>query len=198
MSVHRSILGPRHLRARMPKKNRTNHRWAMIAASLAVLAMSGLATPARADDFADLDVATAEAMADMRGGFMVNGINFSIGAEIRTVVDGALALATNVTWSQAGSTVVAQAGEGFRIGSDSSAAAVQASDQTGGIRVAHMTAPGDVMNLLVNTESGRFFQQQADFTITLHGFEATQSGFMNDLLGLRLGIDIANALTGRP
>lgn len=178
---------------------RRRRRRSGLIAGLAVLALSAMmASPARADAFADLEVASAADLADMRGGFTVNGVSFSLGADIRTLVDGALALSTNVTWSGAGSTVTAQAGDGFRLGADSNAAAVRASDQTGGIQVAHMTAPGDVMNLLVNTESGRFFQQQADFTITLHGFETTQSGFVNDLLGMRLGLDIANALTGRP
>lgn len=172
-------------------------RRAALAAASAMAALAVWATPAQAaDGFDDLEVVAESDMGDMRGGFMYNGVEIGLGATVRTLVDGALALSTQVTWAASGNVMQAEAGDGFRLGSEASGM-VSATDASGAIRVMHMSRPGEVMNMLVNSDNGRFFQQQAEYTITLKGFENAQANWASDLLGLRLGVDLANALTGR-
>lgn len=169
-----------------------------MSVAVALAGMMMATESARADEFDALETSSDVELSDMRGGFMINGTQVSIGAQIRTLVDGAIALSTTVNWGAAGKQVIAEAGAGFRFGATSGPNAVSAVDPSGAIHVTHTTAPNDVVNLLVNSDSNRVFQQQSEFTITLQGFEATQSQFITDLLGMRLGADIANAITGRP
>lgn len=167
-----------------------------IATAAVLAALFTVAPTARADAFADLEIVADSAMDEMRGGFSVDGVNFGIGADVRTLVDGVLALQTQVTWSQAGAAVASQVGEGFRQGADSNSVST-ASDASGGIQISHMTMPGNVINLLVNSESNRIIEQRAEYTITLYGFEANQAGWVGDLAAFRILTDLGDVIAGR-
>lgn len=79
------------------------------ARDLAVIAMLTLLTgvttagplpTSRTDSFEDLPALTAEELQALRGGFEFAGLKFDFGAELRTFVDGRLALETLITYTQ--------------------------------------------------------------------------------------------------
>ena len=82
-------------------------------------AIEAAAVPAPAKDRPLLDssrlVSNAD-LSDMRGGFFVaGGAQFDFGASVRTLVNGQLALQTNLSWTPAGSVVQQLAGLGTSI-----------------------------------------------------------------------------------
>ena len=82
-------------------------------------AIEAAAVPAPPKDRPLLDssrlVSNAD-LSDMRGGFFVaGGAQFDFGASIRTLVNGQLALQTNLSWTPAGSVVQQLAGLGTSI-----------------------------------------------------------------------------------
>jgi hypothetical protein len=86
-----------------------------MAAVLAYLAMSLVVAPAvgrLADAFANLDPLPEPELAAQRGGFTVGGVSFRFGAQVRTFVDGRLALETRLVPDAGGNWVrVADTGQ---------------------------------------------------------------------------------------
>ncbi|MEJ0061071.1 MAG: hypothetical protein WDM79_16505 [Terricaulis sp.] len=180
------------------------------ALTIAILALSA---PAHAADlWGDAEVVDDAALDDMRGGFSVGGVEIGFGAVITTYSDGQMALATQLTWSEAGILVEETFGnlgqtlesltpeERSALGLDAFAGAggVVINDETGVTALVHNVTEGALQNVILNTASGRNLSQAVDVTITLPGFEAVQGMLSDELLGLRLDADLSHMLSQPP
>ncbi len=182
-----------------------------MAAAAAILALGLSGQNAHAADLSAFDgaeVVAEETMADMRGGFIsIGGVQIGFGATVRTYADGALALVTQLTWTQAGVIAHSTTGElGARI--DAATAqqlaglgvrGLQGGDgvavfgPTGATAVIHRVTDGNVQNFIVNTQNDVAFRQEIDVELVLPGFEVAQSGMSLDQMGIRLRDDLAVA-----
>lgn len=145
-----------------------------------------------------------EELARLRGGYLVaGGLTLDFGAMTRTLVDGRLALQTQVTWTPSGAQVVQTAdGQGA---ADPSAALAAAGVKPGDLGVAaYVTADGrsaviqrvtaeGLANVVLNTASGRAISQNTDVTLTLPGFQAVQSRMSDALAASRMAQAITDA-----
>lgn len=149
----------------------------------------------------------------MRGGFLVaEGITFDLGAVVRTLVDGELALSTTLNWTENGPQVSHQLGAGTvpATAEDLHAAAVLAgldvedlagTDQVflaegGGTAFVHRINGADFQNIVVNTESGIEIRQETQVNLSLPGFDQTQRDWMLGLMGFRMNADMTSATAG--
>lgn len=90
-----------------PRNRRAASRSLLVLAMTAVIApdSSGAELPLPAapdEDFAGLPALTADELQALRGGFEIAGLKFDFAAELRTFVDGRLALETLVTYTKTG------------------------------------------------------------------------------------------------
>lgn len=127
----------------------------------------------------------SEELDEVRGGFLVAGeLAFEFGAVVRTFKDGALALQTEVNWSQAGPVVT-------RLTDDAMIGLAGGASQ-----VLQRVENGQLTNILLNTESNRSFRQETDITLTLPGFAATQLNIGGTLAAQRLNDDLSVGAIG--
>jgi hypothetical protein len=169
--------------------------------------------PAYAADLWDgAEVVDDASLDDMRGGFSVGGVEIGFGAVITTYSDGQMALATQLTWTQAGIIVAETFGnlgqtlesltpeEQAALGLEAFAGAggVVINDESGVTALVHNVTEGALQNVILNTASGRNLAQQVDVTITLPGFEAVQGMLSAELFGLRLDEDASHMLSQPP
>ena len=89
-----------------------------IASSALLTTQEGL--PQSSSTSSDLTLASARPIGDdelenARGGFSINGINFNFGASVQTLVNGQLALQTNLQWTSTGAVVTQVQGLGTKI-----------------------------------------------------------------------------------
>jgi hypothetical protein len=84
-------------------------------AALAGILLAVLTTsPACADEFDKAARLPESQLDDMRGGFILqDGVSIGLGAIVRTTVDGALALETQLVWQQEGAVITQQLGAGI-------------------------------------------------------------------------------------
>ncbi|MGE3250323.1 MAG: hypothetical protein AB7J28_10780 [Hyphomonadaceae bacterium] len=177
-----------------------------------VLSASALmwAPCAHAVDFGDAEIVAEEELSGMRGGFTTPaGLNINFAATINTFVDGQLALATELTFTQAGTVMQTQTGdlgqplaeiaeetrEQLNIPgvTDPAATGVVLADEAGVTALVHRTVEGSFQNFVVNDANGRDIEQQIALTITLPGFEIEQANMLLDHLGFQINGDIAGA-----
>ncbi len=147
-----------------------------------------LATPAAAEEFPADALMSDEELGAARAGFTLGGLEISLGADLRTYLDGELVLRTIVNWtggersserwaSDALTLADADAldgmlanghitmhlnGQDLFLANDGQTALLQRSD-------------GGLQNLVFNTASGIDLRQEADISIGLANFEAFQS-----------------------
>lgn len=139
-----------------------------------------------------------------RGGFNYGGMSISLGAEMRTYLNGELALQTIVSWTDVGvrtdqtvfgaltpatadqlrAGVLVSGGMTFRVGES----AVFVANE-GRTAMLHRT-DGGLQNVLVNTANGVDLRQEVEATLDLGGYQA----FASDLMTNRLGASIGNAV----
>ncbi|MBX3509802.1 MAG: hypothetical protein KF700_01285 [Hyphomonadaceae bacterium] len=185
----------------------------LLSCTLAILA---LAAPVHAQEAAwgeDIEVMSEADMGAARGGFMVMpGVQLNFGAMVTTYVNGAPALATQLTWTDTGAVVERSIGElGQRIdalspaqrdelglGGLEGAGGVVIADAAGVTALVHNITDGVLQNIIVNTASGRTLSQNIDVTLTLPGFEAVQAGLMFERIGMRLDEDMRGIAFGPP
>lgn len=157
--------------------------------------------PARGEDIRELDLARIEPvadeeLADQRGGFSWGGMEINLGADLRTYLDGELALQTLVSWDASGSTT-SQFVSGALTPAD--AAQLRAGMlSTGAITMRVGDADiflandgqtallhrvdGPVQNILLNTASNTALRQEIDVQLGLAGYE----GFRSDVIDARI------------
>jgi hypothetical protein len=133
----------------------------------------------------------------IRGGYLVAGeLAFEFGAVVRTYENGALALQSTVTWTDAGPVVNQLSGPGAAVtpvtSSDLAALAGSGAVTTaGGATVMHRLTEGQISSILMNTASGQDLRQHTDVTLVLPGFAATQADMIRNLSGVRIADDVA-------
>lgn len=181
-------------------------RFTRIATSALALTLLMAAAPAR---FADRMIDDDALLAEQRGGFTFQGLNINLGAEIRTYLDGALVLQTNVRWTEHGV-------EKHQVISDAltpaSAAQLQAGILSNGavtMRVGEaefylanqgQTAimhrvDGALQNILLNTASNITAHQEVDATLDLGGYGIFNQSLLTDRIGMAIG-DMVNQPRG--
>lgn len=187
----------------------------MRAALIALAALTFVPAPAFADAGwgADIEVMDEAEMGALRGGIAVSpGLEINFGAVITTYVNGAPALTTNLTWTDAGQFVEQTIGEvgqsidaltpGQRaelgLAGLENGGGVVINGADGVTALVHNVTTGALQNIIVNTAAGRDLRQDIDLTLTLPGFEAMQDALLLERIGIRLDADLNNALIGAP
>lgn len=174
-----------------------------------VLTANGGPTPS---DGGELDLAALEALdesllAEQRGGFTMNGMTVSLGAEFRTFLEGELVLRTTVSWRPEGMTreewasaAISQAtAEQLRDGVLSgNGITMRVGDQSVYLANDDRTAlvhrsDGGLQNMVINTASNTNIRQEADITLDVAGYSAfgTSIGDAMRLAGMNDAIDQA-------
>ncbi|MEJ2685844.1 MAG: hypothetical protein P8124_01305 [Gammaproteobacteria bacterium] len=159
--------------------------------------------------FAGLQVASEQELAERRGGFDFAGMTFKFGAQVRTVIDGQLALQSTYVLDAGGqlsgqqsigagaraldAATAAQLVEaGLQQGVDAVGAAAGAGvivqDAKGSTLAVHEVSQRRVIGLLANTASDRRIQQQIDVTVSVARFRQFQQAVRDTLLSNRIGL----------
>jgi hypothetical protein len=187
---------------------------AVCAAAAAFSAPKAHADEALSRDPAVSDSDLVDAMAPMddaeldaqRGGFAVEGMNITLGADIRTYLNGDLALHTVVNWTETGAHSIQTASAALTptAARDLAAGALaggRMSMTVGGSTVylanEGQTAlvqrnDGGIQNLVFNTASNQAISQHVDATLNLQGYD----GFRGDIVSGRLADSLGAALGG--
>jgi len=157
---------------------------------------------------------SAAELAGLRGGFLVaDGVKLDFAAQVRTFVDGALALETSLAWTPQGAVSATSVADGVaKPVLDASSEAVQAAGvdigglvqpgdsvavtDSGGTILLHRTTADTVQNFIFNTASDQNIRQEVDINLVLPGFEAVQAEWNRGLIGLRIGADADTAAVG--
>lgn len=152
-------------------------------------------------------VANAE-LANLRGGFAIGGLNIALGADIKTFLNGQLALHTTVSWDNqaitqthviSGGLTMADAGNlrdqvlasgniHMQIGN---APVYLAND--GQTAITHRT-DGTLQNILVNTASNVNVRQEVNATLDVGGYADFATDIQNVQLSNLFGGTINNAV----
>lgn len=149
-------------------------------------------------------LSTAE-LASVRGGFTVEGITFGFGADVRTYVDGKLALQTNLTWTDKGSVTTQTAGgvgmpigkagdtAGLNLTGLKAASGVVLTDASGATAIAQRITAGEIQNLVVNTASNRDIRQDIQLNLTIPDLAKMQSNFAMQQATMRMDRSLADS-----
>ncbi len=135
-------------------------------AAAAVMLGALTAAPAASQTLDDAQLAGERA-----GYITAAGLTFDFGAQVRTYVDGDLALDSRLTLSDeaAGNAGVRRSG-------------VVIPGLGGQTELIHDFTDGQIRNIIANTASGRTIVQNTDVTITLPGFDQMQQNLQQQRL----------------
>jgi len=170
-------------------------------------AIWALALPASAEApwGGEVEVMSDAEMGELRGGIAIApNLEIQFGAVVTTYVNGAPALTTNLTWTDAGQlaqeTIAAAGQQLSELTQDQRAAmglsglgdanGVVIADEAGVTALVHNVTNGAMQNIILNTASGRDLHQDIDVTLTLPGFEMVQAGLLLERIGIRLNEDM--------
>lgn len=139
-----------------------------------------------------------EELEQARGGVLLAGnVAFEFGAVVRTFENGALSLQTTMTWTPGGMQVDRALGDGVTPVSDAALAAASGLGDlfrtAGGAIVGHSGADGQLVNLILNTQSDQDLRQEMDITLRLPGFEGNQADMIRQITGLRINDELAGS-----
>jgi hypothetical protein len=176
--------------------------WLRASAALAAAVLAVL--PAAADEFDTAPRLDDEVLEDMRGGFILDsGVTIGLGAIVRTTVDGALALETQLVWQQQGAVISQHVGAGLTPteGAITKTVSLPAGSQAfvlpeGETAIIHRVTDGSIQNILLNTASGRTIRQDTEVTLTLTGFQPVQQQIAQEQWARALAGDLSLASTG--
>lgn len=159
---------------------------ASLPIALALIAAAPM--PALAGEFPREAMLSAEELSAARAGFTIAGLEITLGADLRTYIDGELALHTTVRWEGDTRTTERWVSDAL-IPADADALdgilanghiTMQLNDQdiflaNDGQTALLQRSDGGLQNLVFNTASGIDLRQEADIAIGLANFEAFQS-----------------------
>lgn len=166
-------------------------------------------TPALADtDMSAMPIVTDAELANLRGGFTIGGLNIALGADIKTFLNGQLALHTVMSWDDQAITQTHVISGGLTM-----ADAGNLRDQvlaSGNIRMQIGNAPiylanngqtaithrtdGTLQNILVNTASNVNIRQEVNATLDVGGYAGFATDIQNVQLSTQFGGTINNAV----
>ena len=163
------------------------HTLILLPAAL-LLAANDRVAPTTSDelDLTALEALNESLLAEERGGFTMNGMTISLGAEFRTYIKDELVLRTTVSWQPEGTTrdewasaAISQAtAEQLRDGILSgNGITMRVGDQSvylangGQTALIHRT-DGGLQNVLLNTASNTDIRQEADVALDIAGYAA--------------------------
>ncbi len=170
----------------------------------------GIPPAGDADLFAAAQVVDEDELGRQRGGFVFDGLNINLGAQIQTFVNGELALLTTVTWTDSvvkntqvvsGAMVPASAAQlhdgllqagNISINVGDSAVYLANDGQTALI---HRTDAG-IQNILINTASNTNIHTQVNATIDVSGYSGFQASMQSGSLASSLGMAVDAATVG--
>jgi hypothetical protein len=149
-------------------------------------------------------------LADQRGGFTLAGMEIRLGAEMRTYLNGDLALMTVVNWgpdgitsSQTASDALSAAGlDALQAGfAGSGSFALKMGDTpvylaNNGQTALLQRADSAIQNVLINTASNISVTQQTEATLDLSGYQGFQTDILSSRLSDALGSSIGAATAG--
>ncbi len=178
--------------------NRPVHPRPAYLGCLALAAICACASPRAATAAPDRNrlAISDEELGDLRGGFLdANGLAFDFGARVRTFVNGALALQTELVWTPAGALSTTSLSDevagitgpaGATIGQALSDAAASAGFTTGAV-VVQRVQNGLPQNFVFNAASNQNIRQEIDVTITMP--ISQQLSIAQDQMGIHIGSD---------
>lgn len=149
-------------------------------------------------------------LARYRGGFVWKGVQVSLGAEIRTFLNGELVLQTNVTWTPTGAQttrfvsgaltqvdaaqlqagILSTGGISMKVGDQSVFLA------NGGQTVFAQATDGRIQNILINRADNITASQQIDATLGLQNFGQFQQQNLQAHIGTSAGDMVGQAISG--
>jgi hypothetical protein len=160
--------------------------------------------------FATAEVVDSGELGDQRGGFVLDGLDIKLGAQIQTLVNGELALTSAITWSDTGI-------ETSHFVSDMLAAPTAEQLQAGLLKTGNISLNvGDstvylanngqtaliqsvdsgIQNIIVNTANNTDIQMLVNATIDVSGYAAFQATNQTNMLGSFVGSAIDTATIG--
>jgi hypothetical protein len=172
------------------------------AALVALIFFAG--RPARADD---LPAPVSDSELDgMRGGFIVDGIQFNFGALLSTTVNGQLALQTQVTYTPAGPQVTQTVGANAVQGTSTNGtingliqSGIPRQDialmNKGATAVIQSVTNGAVQNIVINTANKQNIQQSTQLQLQISALAQLQQIFAHNLALLSLMQNAQNSVT---
>jgi hypothetical protein len=149
-------------------------------------------------------------LARYRGGFVWKGVQVSLGAEIRTFLNGQLVLQTNVTWTPNGAQtsqfvsgaltpvdaaqlqagILSTGGISMKVGDQSVFLA------NGGQTVFAQATDGRIQNILINRADNITAKQEIDATLGLQNFGQFQQQNLQSHIGTSAGDMVGQAISG--
>lgn len=152
---------------------------------------------------------SADELDGARGGLMTPwGVEIGFGAVVRTYVDGALALESQLTWTPEGASRTYQTGaptadlatvaaaNGLKLSTGTEGLLIPG--QAGATVVLHDVAGGRLAGLVLNTADNRDIRQATEITLNVPQFEALQQGFAAQAMTSRLSAAVGQALRDAP
>ena len=161
------------------------------------LGMSLVTARAYSAPYIGVSTLTDAELAVQRGGFLTaGGVTLDFGADMKTYVDGQLALETTLNWTAQGATTE-QIGPGGVVTSlpAGSLSAAMLTDPTGTVKLIQSLSSQAFANVVLNTASNKVVSQSTNITLTLPGFGATQQSYQQALVGMNLAQQLGMALT---
>lgn len=142
----------------------------------------------------------------LRGGFELQGVNISLGAQLNTYLNGQLVLATTLNWTTGGSNSAAStvaltpasaavlqsvvtSGGTFGMSSSGGQSYITNNGQT----LLYQNASNGLQNVLVNTASGVNATQTINATVGISGYAGYSSANLAAGLGRTLGAAVGIA-----
>lgn len=161
-----------------------------------------LATPTWAQDSQPM---AAEELEREVGGFQTpSGLEVGFGAEVRTYVDGQLALQTHLTWTDQGAVQTTTAANGSTDLSDAAGAGIHIfgapgtglylPGDNGGTVVLHGLDSDQISGLIFNTADNRDIRQEVNVMLNVPDLTQFQKDVAGQQLDLRLQETIGRAL----
>jgi len=108
-----------------------------------------------------IPVIASTKLADMRGGLSIAGLDYTVGAVMRTLVDGSVVLESAI---DLGSITGAGVANNLVL-----------NDDKGFTRITHDLSGNKILATIVNQANQRDIQVQLDINVTLHNYDALQA-----------------------